>query len=93
MIYIPLWLKLFLFSQKQKAFDECNTALFVLFIKVQRGAELEFSGLIKKKEAKTKTNQKNSFPSYTNRRGKEKKKKTYCIVSRVIHCTTGSDIY
>lgn len=58
MIYIPLWLKLFLFSQKQKAFDECNTALFVLFIKVQRGAELEFSGLIKKKKQKQKPTKK-----------------------------------
>lgn len=35
MIYIPLWFKLSLLSQKQKALHERNTAHFVLFIKVQ----------------------------------------------------------
>lgn len=48
MISIPLWFKLFLFSQKQKALHVCNTD-FVLFIKVQRGEELLFAGLIKNK--------------------------------------------
>lgn len=94
MIYIPLWFKLF--SQKQKALHDCNTALVVLFIKVRRGGELSPSQVeqksqpIKSKKKKFEKNKNKSKTKTVSRVTPTEKKKKTCIVSRVLHCTTGS---
>lgn len=90
MIYIPLWLKLYLlYLWKQKALQEGKTALyfFVLFqfffflFFFHEGPNAKRRGVPFIRVLK------NHFPSYTNRKAE---KRIYCIVSRVLHCTTRS---
>lgn len=88
MIYIPLWLKVYLlYLWKQKALQEGKTALFLccfsfLFLPFfNQGPNAKRRGVPFFRVVK------NHFPSYTNRKAE---KRIYCIVSRVLHCTTRS---
>lgn len=85
MIYIPLWFKLFLSSQKQKALHESNTALFCAVYQGPKGCRTVILGSYEKSKnekqpKKQKNKTKKTFPSYTNRKVKVKEKE------KLLHC-------